>query len=301
MIGNIYDECIELNSDDEHKYISDSGDSDFEEPATLLDYLSEDESKQIYDNGNRIIYRCLIKYLVEAIQSNEISFSEYNRMVDSERVKHFTDFESNKCDPIILGIRLDNNSKFEIIDGQHRMTLFQNISSLPYKNNILNEYIPLDVRICQSNEDIQKYINSANNRRNFSSEQLRIYKYPLLRDILNTHFKNKLFRLHSPYIIEDFFKKEIFKTKFFEDFNNTADILFQKICNINTFFQNIDDKSKLVPKKDMTKKSNIKLRVKAEQINQFLGLDEKLRWLVLLDNDESEWISVWDSLFNKLK
>ena len=51
----------------------------------------------------------------------------------------------------------------------------------------------------------------------------------------------------------------------------------------------------------MTKKSNIKLRVKAEQINQFLGLDEKLRWLVLLDNDESEWISVWDSLFNKLK
>ena len=192
MIGNIYDECIELNSDDEHKYISDSGDSDFEEPATLLDYLSEDESKQIYDNGNRIIYRCLIKYLVEAIQSNEISFSEYNRMVDSERVKHFTDFESNKCDPIILGIRLDNNSKFEIIDGQHRMTLFQNISSLPYKNNILNEYIPLDVRICQSNEDIQKYINSANNRRNFSSEQLRIYKYPLLRDILNTHFKNSV-------------------------------------------------------------------------------------------------------------
>ena len=91
------------------------------EDASFLDYLNEDDSKQIYDNGNRIIYKCLIKYLVEAIENNEILFNENNRMVDKERLEKFKDFESSKCDPIILGLRLDKNSTFDIIDGQHRI------------------------------------------------------------------------------------------------------------------------------------------------------------------------------------
>ena len=173
-------------------------------------------------------------------------------MVDGDRIKNFEIFNPNKCDPIILGVRVDNNFKYEIIDGQHRMTLFKNINM---SNNLLDEYIPVDVRICHCDEDIKSYIDSANNRRNFSSEQLRTYKYPLLHDLLNKEFQNNLFRLRIPYIKEEDFKTQIFKTKFFEDYNNTSYIISEKIKKINIFLKNIDDKSKLSTTKDMTKKS----------------------------------------------
>lgn len=92
---NIDDDYYSINSEDE---------------ALFIDYLDEDETKQIYDNGNRVIYKCLIKYIIEAVKRNEIIFSENNRMVDNERVKSFSDFETNKCDPIILAKRLDKKS-----------------------------------------------------------------------------------------------------------------------------------------------------------------------------------------------
>jgi len=266
------------------------------------DYLSKDLTKQVYDNGNRIIYKCMIKHIIEALNDNEIVFSENNRMVDNDRLKTFLNFESIKCDPIILGERVDKNSKYDIIDGQHRMIYLKNLLSDNYqKDKILNEYIPLDVRICYDESDFKKYVDSSNNRKNFSSDQLRIFKYPILRDLLNEECSYELFSAPYIRINEEQFKNSLFKTKLFEDFNNSPEIIFNKIKKVNLFFKNMEDKSKLCPERDLTKRSYAKEKNTAEKFNMYIGFDNKLRWITLLDEDESEWSDKWNIFFDNKK
>jgi len=261
--------------------------------------LSNDITKQSYDNGKRIIYKCLIKTLIEALDDDEIIFSENNRMVDEDRLKNFRNFESIKCDPIILGERLDKNSKYDIIDGQHRITFLKNLDKLSEsdKNRIMKEYIPLDIRVCYDESDFKSYIDSTNNRKIFSSDQLRSFKYPILRDLLNKEFKTDIFTISYIKINEELFKSAIFKTKYFENFNNTAEIIANKIKAINLFFKQLNDKSKLSPDRDISKKSYIKEYEKAKKMNLFLGMDQKLNWFILLDYEEEDWTNIWSILF----
>jgi len=98
---------------------------------------------------------------------------------------------------------------------------------------------------------------------------------------------------------EETFKAELFKTKFFDNSENNAQIICEKINKINIFFEIYQDKSKLVPGRDMTKKTNLKILKKAESINFYLSLDEKIRWIKLLDLDENEWNNIWNNYFSK--
>ena len=184
------------------------------------------------------------------------------------------------------------------------MSFLKNLHSIDIKKkfDIMNSYIPLDIRICYDENDFKKYIDSTNNRKNFSSDQLRIFKCPLLISLLNKEFKYNLFT--APYIKlnEAELKTQLFKTKFFEDFNNTPEVIFSKIMNINTFFRNIPEKNKLSLDKDMTKKSYVKERDMSEKLNMFIGLDKKLSWIILLDFEVSQWNEIWNKLFqNKRK
>lgn len=292
---------LDIKSDTESESFEDT------KEETFKNYLEKDNSKQIYDNGNRIIYKCLIKHIILALNNDEIIFSENNRMVDNNRLKEFINFESLKCDPIILGERLDKNSKFDIIDGQHRLTFLKNINLLQlsdsYVDKILNNYIPLDVRICRDENDFKKYIDSTNNRKNFSSDQLRIFKYPILRDLLNKEFKMNIFTIPLIKINEDYFKTQLFKTKYFEDFNNTSEMICEKIKKINIFFKNMTDLSKLSPDRDISKKSYIKTYEKAKKTNIFLAFnkEENFYWMILLDYNEENWNNTWDILFMNRK
>ena len=291
----------ESSDSDNAEELSESCTSEIDHDSSFKDYLELDETKQVYGDGKRILYKCLVKYLVEALKSDEIIFSENNRMVDSSRLETFLHFDKIKCDPIILAERLDKNSLFEIIDGQHRLTYLKNLDSLPYesKSKIMNDYIPVDIRLCNSEDDFKAFINSTNNRKNFSSDQLRIYKYPLLRELLEKEFKKNLFTASYIKIEEDAFKVQLFKTAFFEDFNNTNDVILHKIRKINIFLSNLDDKSKLSTDKNMTKKTYLVYRDRAEKLNMFLGLDKHLKWIDLLDIDESMWNDTWNSFFIK--
>lgn len=291
----------EYSDSDNEELLSELCSDEELENSSFKDYLELDETKQIYGNGKRTIYKCLIKYLVEAIKSNEITFSENNRMVDSSRLETFIDFDKVKCDPIILAERLDKNSTFDIIDGQHRLTYLKNLDLLSHehKNKIMCEYIPVDIRLCNSENDFKEFIDSTNNRKNFSSDQLRVYKYPILRELLQKEFKKNLFIVPYVKIEEDYFKIQLFKTSFFEDFNNTSDLILDKIKKINIFLSNLEDKSKLSTERNMTKKTYLRDRDRAEKINIFLGLDKKLKWMDLLDVNEFEWNDVWNSFFIK--
>lgn len=274
-------------SDDSSDESSDSQDIDIQ----LKDFLKR--ADKIVFSESRIVYKCKISYLVEALDKDEILLSENNRIVDNSRLETFENFDLNKCDPIILAKRVDKDSKYEIIDGQHRMSFFKNLK----QSFITDNYIPVDVRICFNENDFKEYIDSANNRKNFTSDQLRSNKFPILRDLLNKEFKNNLFTAPYIKINEEELKSQIFKTKFFEDFNNIPEVIFIKIMKINTFFKNIPEKNKLSLDKDMTKKSYIKERDMAEKLNMFISLDKKLTWTLLLDLEESQWNDFWNELY----
>jgi hypothetical protein len=49
----------------------------------------------------------------------------------------------------------------------------------------------------------------------------------------------------------------------------------------------------------MTKKTYLRDRDRAEKLNMFLGLDKKLKWMDLLDINESDWNDKWNSFFIK--
>ena len=184
-----------------------------------------------------------------------------------------------------------------IIDGQHRVTM---ITQLDTNDPIMEACILLDVRKCKDDEEFKEYINSTNNRKNFSCNQLRSFKYPILKDILIGKFlPHGIFTLPYVKLEESLFKSELFKSRLFEDFEITPVLIVDKLIIINDFFKKIEDKSKLSTTCNMTKKTYIKHRTKAEQVNFFLGLDTKYHWMKLLDCESTEMKMEWDKIFNQ--
>lgn len=298
----------------------------------------------------KTIYKCKIKYIYEAFKTNEIQFSEDNRMIDNSRVNELKDnFDINKCDFIILAelknniantinklessndsfdelsdISSDDDSddisdsdnetsdetsdesndlldvssnsyKYLIIDGQHRITM---ITKLDIKDPIMEKYVSLDIRQCKTREEFKNYIDSTNDRKNFSSDQLRSFKFPRLRELFTDKYQD-CFTTSYIKINETTFKEELFKTNLFEDFNITPEIIVDKLMSINDFFRTIEDKSKLSTTHNLTKKSYVKERSKSEKMNFFLGLDEKCRWIKLLDIETNEFLNEWIKIYNK--
>ena len=276
-----------------------------EENITFNDILESGEKINLSEK--RIIYKCKIKYIREAYTNNELSLSEHNRMIDNSRMEDLkANFSIDKCDSVILAkcINLDveqslyhqgEQSLYQIIDGQHRITM---ITQLEYDNPIMEEYILLDIRQCDNDEEFKEYINSTNNRKNFSSNQLRTFKYPMLKELLLNYFPQAFTAAYIK-LDETVFKQELFKTQAFEDFDISPELIVEQLKCINNFFKVIVDKSKLSTTHNLTKKSYVKHRAKSEQLNFFLGLDVKCQWMKLLDFTPFEFLTEWDKKFIK--
>ena len=266
-----------------------------EETITFNDILESGEQIKLSDK--RIIYKCKIKFICEAYTNNELSLSEHNRMIDNSRMEDLkANFSIDKCDSVILAkcINLEQ-PLYQIIDGQHRITM---ITQLEYDNPIMEEYILLDIRQCDNDEEFKEYINSTNNRKNFSSNQLRSFKYPMLKELLLNYFPQAFTAAYIK-LDETVFKQELFKTRAFEDFDISPEVIVEQLKCINNFFKVIEDKSKLSTTHNLTKKSYVKHRAKSEQLNFFLGLDVKCQWMKLLDFTPFEFLTEWDKKFIK--
>jgi len=299
----------------------------------LKDLLEVEDKIKISDT--RSIYKCKIKYIYEAFSNNEIILSEDNRMIDNSRIDSLKyNFNTNKCDSVILAeaefdtinkinksnesdildpydsdksniSESDNSDEFDdyseiinkylVIDGQHRITM---ITKLNNNDPIMEQYISLDIRKCKTREEFKNYIDSTNDRKNFSSDQLRSFKFPRLRELLTNKYHD-CFTIGYIRIDESTFKTELFKTKLFEDFNITSETILDKLISINDFFKTLEDKSKLSTTKNMTKKSYIKDRSISEKMNFFLGLDSKCNWIKLLDIDSNEFLNEWNKIYNQ--
>lgn len=300
-----------------------------DEKYYFKDILEEEDRIKISDT--RSIYKCKIKYIYEAFNNNEIKLSEDNRMIDNSRIDVLKcNFDMNKCDSIILAeaefdvsntvnkLNLDESdesddsnrsnsfdsdefeyyseiiNKYLVIDGQHRLTM---ITKLNNNDPIMDQYISLDIRQCKTKEEFKSYIDSTNNRKNFSSDQLRSFKFPRLRELLTDKYPDCFTTCIR--IDESIFKTELFKTNLFEDFNVTPEMIANKLISINDFFKTIEDKSKLSSTRDMTKKSYIRPRTKSEKSNFFLGLDEKCKWMKLLDIEYNEYLNEWNNIYKQ--
>lgn len=113
----------------------------------------------------------------------------------------------------------------------------------------------------------------------------------------NKEFKTDIFTISYIKINEEQFKNSIFQTKTFEDFNKTPKQIVDILILINNFLINLNDKSKLSPDRDISKKSYIREYQKAKDMKLFLGLDQKLKWTLLIDHDEDNWNNMWNLLF----
>ena len=141
--------------EDLEKILSNSLEDFKEEIITFNDILESGEKINL--SKKRIIYKCKIKYIREAYTNNELSLSEHNRMIDNSRMEDLkANFSIDKCDSVILAkcINLEQ-PLYQIIDGQHRITM---ITQLKYDNPIMEEYILLDIRQCDNDEEFKEYI-----------------------------------------------------------------------------------------------------------------------------------------------
>jgi hypothetical protein len=267
----------------------------YDEPFFLKRYLSNNSNKQIYGNENRIIYQCAISEILTALEIGEIIYNN-DKIIDHEIFKTFYRFDITSFDPIILALRMDKNSIYEVIDGLHRLMYLKSLSA---NNNLLMSLIPVDVRVCYDESDFKKYIDANNNRRLYTSDQLKKYKYPVIIELLNTEYNNEFFTMSYVKINKDLFKEKIFGLSYFNNFNNSAENIFQKIKEINMFLKNISNKARLSIDRDMSKKSYSKEYEKGRKMNFYLGFDQKLNWLKLMEYDEYQWECTWNSFFDK--
>jgi hypothetical protein len=263
-------------------------------PVFFKRYLSNNDNKHIYGNGNRIIYQCVISEVLTAIELDEIIYNN-DIMIDTELFKSFYRFDVTCFDPIILGLRMDKNGIYEVFDGMHRLMY---LKTLDTDNPLLLSLIPVDVRICYDESDCKKYTDANNNRRLYTDEKLKIYKYSCLAKLLNSEYNNEFFKMSYVKINEDLFKKELFNLSYF---NHSVKHIFEKIKEINLFLKNISmtNKSKLSIDRDISKKSYLKDYKKGVKMNFYLGFDQKLNWLKLLEYYECDWETIWNSFFDK--
>lgn len=260
---------------------------DSNETYNILDNYINDNNIHSYDNGNRLITKCPLYLIKEAFNNQEIDNSDFNRFIDFKYVDKIKEsFNPIFSDPIILAKRCDKNDKYEIIDGQHRMLFIIQTND----NNILKSDIPLDIRLCNNDEEFKKFINITNNRKNFDSSCIRRFKTELLLIQLNKEFNKKFFGKNRPFIVEEIFKTYLYNTKFFNDIQVSEFDIINKIKKINLHIKNfIQDKINNNP--TLLKKYGITKNMidKCFANNIFLGINKKLEWISLLDCDETEW------------
>ena len=114
-------------------------------------------------------------------------------------------------------------------------------------------------------------------------------------------FEEDIFEISLIKMDENMFKLFLNKTNFYKDFKNTVDMILDKLYAINNFLGNIRERDKISPDRDYTKKSYIKEYEKARKFNLYICLDKKMKFLSLLDYEEFEWETVWNSFFEMKK
>ena len=152
-----------------------------------------------------------------------------NRMINNERIENATDFKIKDSEAIIITIN-KNENEFYILDGQHRMTYFMKNTHL-YKGN---EYILIDVRRIDSEEDFKNLLRKINNRYNFSDEQIHKYRLHLILEQFDNNFDFDVYGKNRPKINKENFGKAIVNLNIYKNFENSVEFICNKLMELNS-------------------------------------------------------------------
>ena len=140
-----------------------------------------------------------------------------------------------------------------------------------------NEYILIDVRRIDSEEDFKNLLRIINNRINFSDEQIHKYRLHLILKTLNKNFDFDIYGKNRPKINKENFGKAIVNLNIYKNFENSVEFICNKLMELNSTLS----KTTIDIKKYKLSKNT---PAKCSKMNLFIGIDKKYKILEMIDN-----------------
>lgn len=257
-----------------------------EDNDELLSFTQILESNEKMNIGNRNIYKIQVNNLINYIDKSEIIYNENNRFIDKSR--KFENFDINTLEPIILGKK---NDKYHILDGQHR------IEYLRQNCQYNDQYIFIDIRICESETEIVRQLQIINDHHIMKVEvDTRKIKYSEFIELFrnNKYFK-VIFKTNRPYINPDTLSSVIVNSDYFQSNQNKPIDILSKIIEINKFISKLD-KSKW----SIEPKVSDYYAEKAKETRYYLTFDKEYYPIKeLIDIEISTFDSKWNDFLTK--
>lgn len=258
-------------------------DEDNQNELSFTEMIEKNEKMNI---GNRNIYKVTVNDLITSIDKLDIIYNENNRFVDKSR--KFENFDINTLEPFILGKKDD---KYHILDGQHR------IEYLRLNHQYNNNYIFIDIRICESESEIMRQLQIINDRRIMKIEvDTRKIKYGEFIELFrnNKYFK-VIFKKNRPYINSDTLSSVIVNSDYFQSNQNKPIDILNKIIEINNFISKLDkSKWSIEPKVDDY------YAQKAKETRYYLTFDKEYYPIKeLIDVEISTFDAKWNDFLTK--
>jgi len=221
-------------------------------------------------------------------------------------------FDPEICDPLILTlVKESEDDTLYIADGQHR---FHCITEL-MKEGRGKFAVRVDLVKLNTFDELKAYVNTINNRYNFSSEQIDQKRMETIIDDLNSDFgipkRNNVVGLlaetegdrkrgvNRPRINKNVFRTELSKTAIYQDRSIGTTAIVIKCGDINKFLLEKPYGLWCYDTFPNPKEKKQNFYEQAERAGCVLGISQKLLWMKLLDEPKANWDKVWYSSFKK--
>jgi hypothetical protein len=205
---------------------------------------------------------------------------ELQRTIDYDKASGIANemiryYKKNKeflfTDPIHIGqIRneeLENNNKYYIIDGQHRL---EAIIAIYKCNKYPIQKVPCIIWVVRNDNDIDELFDKINNRIFMDSTKLMKNKLILTCNLMEEKWNKDIWGERRPRISKELFIDKIRNND--DCYKLSAEEIIAKIVKIN-------NNLRILPRQERGGNLTIKIHEKAEDIDFFLGIDKKLDWI----------------------
>jgi hypothetical protein len=161
----------------------------------------------------------------------------------------------------------ENNNKYYIIDGQHRL---EAIIAIYKCNKYPIQKVPCIIWIVLDDNEIDELFDKINNRIFMDSTKLMKNKLIILCNLMEEKWNKDIWGERRPKINKELF---IDKIRINDDcYKLSVEDIIEKISKIN-------NELRILPRQERGGNLTIKLHEKAEDIDFFLGIDKKLQWI----------------------
>ena len=248
---------------------SDIEETDLEDFTNYIDYsqkinmTSSSVFTKISWNGAEFIDRWELQRTIDYDKASGIA-NEMIRYYKKNKEFLFTD-------PIHIGQikneELENNNKYYIIDGQHRL---EAIIAIYKCNKYPIQKVPCIIWSVKNDDEIDELFDKINNRIYMDSTKLMKNKLIITCNMMEEKWNKDIWGERRPRISKELFIDKIRNND--DCYKLSAEEITAKIVKINNDLR-------ILPRQERGGNLTIKIHEKAEEIDFFLGIDKKLDWI----------------------